>query len=89
MEFRITRAGNTDKMWEEYPQIKENFKTKHIEKKKKNIFGEVFTYIENIVEISTLEDLLKLRELVKNDLVITNNYFSNDLRIIIYDDYLE
>lgn len=41
------------------------------------------------IEINTLEELIKLKKEYGHDLVITENYQTQEPKIIVYDDYLE
>ena len=94
MKFTLTRAGFQKEVFEEYPAIVENFKTekKHIEEPMVDLWGRSFIYKQDTsyIKISTLNDLLKLREITNEDLVIVKDgRDETSYRIIIYDDYLE
>lgn len=93
MKFSLYCASNTDKIWEKYPQIKGNFKTdeEHWTDTKK-IFDELINVKHDnyYIYIKNVNDLLKLKEITKQDLVICDDIFCpNMFKIIIYDDYLE
>ena len=44
---------------------------------------------EKEVEINTLEELIKFRKECGNDIIIQEEFNSNKLAIMIYDDYIE
>lgn len=77
MEFPVVSATHWcsgRKTLEDYPQIKENFKTREEIKDRIDI-----TY----VTINSLEDLLKFIDIVGHEVVLGDN------GLMIYDNYLE
>ena len=94
MKFSL-ECASTVNLFGKYPQIKEHFKTEeeswledkrivHNDKPVTIDFHYYYIYIKSV------NDLLKLKEITKQDLVICDDSFHpNMFQIIIYDDYLE
>lgn len=94
MKFSLSCASNTDHIFEKYPQIKENFTTEeeHWTDTRKDLWGKLINikHDYHYIFIKNVKDLLKLKEVTKQDLVICDDIFHpNMFKIIIYDDYLE
>ena len=86
MEFEITSAKcakyytNSKRLLKDYPQIAKEFKVRVADTGKDD--SEVYIY-EVYITINTLEDLVKLKNIVDCGII-----FNGD-EIIIYDDYIE
>ena len=87
MIFKLKNI-HSESLESEYPKIFEEFKVKHINKK--------LDYNVYNIEINSLEELLKLKELANENLVLCKgsdywflNYNNKDVVIEIYDDYRE
>ena len=87
MIFKLKNV-NTESLENKYPKIFEEFKVKRINKKSYyNVYN---------IEINSLEELLKLKELVNENFILCNGsdfWFLNckkkDVVIEIYDDWRE
>ena len=72
-----------------YPCLENyNYKCQKIEKE--NIYGQKYIDYDRSVKISSLKELLKLKEDVETDIIIADSMDEKyPFRIIIYDDYIE
>lgn len=83
MKFVISRTSN---LWNDgkpcNEAIEETFscKDKH---------GEVYKRKRWVIQINSLDELLKLKEKCNHDLVICKNIFDDSYEIEIYDDFRE
>lgn len=75
---------------EEYPCL-ENYGYKCKKFEKENIYGEKYTDYDRSIKISSLKELLKLKEDVKRDIIIEDPMGGDkySFRVVIYDDYIE
>lgn len=72
-----------------YPCLK-NYDYKCQEFEKENVYGQKYTHCDRSVEISSLEELLKLKKDVDTDLIIEDTMIEKySFRITIYDDLIE
>lgn len=72
---------------EKYPCL-ENYDYKCQSFEKENIYGQKYTHCDRSVEISSLEELLKLKKDVNTDIIIEVS-LKYPFRITIYDDCIE
>ena len=78
-----------DHLIELYPCL-ENYDYKCQKIEKENVYGEKYTDYDRSVKISSLKELLKLKEDVKHNIIIEEPFDDKyPFRIMIYDDYIE
>ena len=51
--------------------------------------GKSYNLKQWVIQINSLDELLKFKEKYKSELVITTTYYDNSYEIEIYDDYRE
>ena len=82
MKFRLSRTWDCD-VFKQYPKIKENFDCEI-----KEVKGYVCDRKEIYITIDTLEDLIKLKAIVNQEIILTKDNKENH-EIEIYDNYRE
>ena len=86
MEFELMSAKHwTDskRILKDYPQIANEFKVEVIDTTEETEYGKRLVDSEVFITINTLEDLIKLNEIVEVEIIINGD------EILIYDDYIE
>ena len=86
MEFELMSAKHwTDskRILKDYPQIANEFKVQIIDTTEETEYGKRLVDSEVFITINTLEDLIKLNEIVEVEIIINGD------EILIYDDYIE
>ena len=86
MEFELMSAKHwTDskRILKDYPQIANEFKVQIIDTTEETEYGKRLVDSEVFITINTLEDLIKLNEIVEVEIIISGD------EILIYDDYIE
>lgn len=86
MEFQLMSAKywvDFKRLLKDYPQIAEEFKVRIVDTTQEYENGNRFTDSEVYITINTLEDLIKLVDIIDDSVI-----FNGD-EILIYDDYIE
>ena len=86
MEFQLMSAkywSDFKRLLNDYPQIANEFKVQIIDTTKEYESGDRYVDSEVYITINTLEDLVKLVDIIDDSIV-----FNGD-EILIYDDYIE
>ena len=86
MEFQLMSAkywSDFKRLLNDYPQIANEFKVKIIDTTQEYESGDRYVDSEVYITINTLEDLVKLVDIIDDSVV-----FNGD-EILIYDDYIE
>ena len=86
MEFKLMSAkywSDFKRLLNDYPQIANEFKVQIIDTMQKYESGDRYVDSEVYITINTLEDLVKLVDIIDDSVV-----FNGD-EILIYDDYIE
>lgn len=86
MKFELMSAKHwTDskRILNDYPQIAKEFKVQIIDTTEETECGKRLVDSEVFITINTLEDLIKLNEIVEVEIIINGD------EILIYDDYIE
>ena len=86
MEFELMSAKcytNSKRLLKDYPQIANEFKVQIIDTTEETEYGKRLVDSEVFITINTLEDLIKLNEIVEVEIIINGD------EILIYDDYIE
>ena len=86
MEFQLMSAkywSDFKRILNDYPQIANEFKVRIVDTTEEYESGERYINSEVYITINTLEDLIKLNEIVEVEIIISGD------EILIYDDYIE
>ena len=86
MEFELMSAKHwvdSKHILKDYPQIANEFKVEVIDTTEETEYGKRVVDSEVFITINTLEDLIKLNEIVEVEIIINGD------EILIYDDYIE
>ena len=86
MEFEITSAKywcDFKRVLDDHPRIANEFKVRIVDTTEEYESGERYINSEVYITINTLEDLIKLNEIVVVEIIISGD------EILIYDDYIE
>ena len=86
MEFEITSAKywcDFKRVLDDHPRIANEFKVQIIDTTVEDERGKRYINSEVYITINTLEDLIKLNEIVEVEIIISSD------EILIYDDYIE
>lgn len=86
MEFELMSAKywlDSKQILNDYPQIAKEFKVQIIDTTEETEYGKRLVDSEVFITINTLEDLIKLNEIVEVEIIINGD------EILIYDDYIE
>ena len=86
MEFELTSAKywcDFKRVLEDHPRIANEFKVQIIDTTVEDERGKRYINSEVYITIDTLEDLIKLNEIIEVEIIISGD------EILIYDDYIE
>ena len=86
MEFQLMSAkywSDFKRLLNDYPQIANEFKVQIIDTTQEYENGDRYVDSEIYITINTLEDLIKLNEIIEVEIIINGD------EILIYDDYIE
>lgn len=86
MEFQLMSAKywvDFKRILKDYPQIANEFKVRVVDTTKETEYGKRLVDSEVFITINTLEDLIKLNEILEVEIIISGD------EILIYDDYIE
>lgn len=86
MQFELMSAKywlDSKRILNDYPQIAKEFKVQIVDTTEETEYGKRLVDSEVFITINTLEDLIKLNEIVEVEIIINGD------EILIYDDYIE
>ena len=86
MEFQLMSAkywSDFKRILNDYPQIANEFKVRIVDTTEEYESGKRYINSEVYITINTLEDLIKLNEIIEVEIIISGD------EILIYDDYIE